>query len=288
LPAEDVRLLLPDSEVTNFELLYGNDRLEENREESEDHPESWSGREIFLSGRNSERASISYQVKLSDRFPLEKHSYGDGRRCILYPFEILPNFEERESRSNVSFQLPPAWVVITTAKKVGKGFSSVGNKLEEVFYLGKASSQQLSHGQTEIALAVEAAWEPSKEMVLDILRQQILYQEKIVKEGKSRSLLVALVESPKSVGELRFSTLNNSSGFSASAPFSPWNPSEFQEALRRGVSKCLLECFFPSLRFAKRSTLESYVLEYFLKKSDLKRGLLPKEKFLQQIAEVLK
>ena len=284
LPAEETTLLLPDSRVTNLELFAVEGEDEKEFEKPLELPDAPLGRNILLKGKSSETVSLRYQISLSDRFPRGRHSYGDGKRYILFASDILLGFGERGARANISFELPPTWIIVTTAKKAGKGAFAVSGKQDIVFYLGKAASRHATFGQIEVWLAIEPGWEVVKEKAIGILQHQILYREKTSENTKSGSLLIALLDSTKNAEELKMSVLDNSSGFVALASSLFLKATEFDEIFRREVSRDLIQCFFPNLRSAKELTAESFFIEYLLLKTDLKTGVLSKEQFLQKIA----
>jgi hypothetical protein len=284
LPAEEIPLTLPDSRVTSLELFTVEGEDEKQTEPLQESSDAPLGRNILLRGKPSESVSVKYQISLSDRLSPDRHSYGDGKRCIIYASDLLLGFGDREARTGISFDLPPAWIVVANAKNTGKGVYAVGGKQDVVFYLGTASGQQNTFGQTEVALAIEPGWEVVKEKIINSLRRQILYREKTSKDVKSGSLLIALLESTKKAGELRIVTLENSTGLVASTSPAWLKAAEFGEMVEREISKSLIPCFFPGLRNSKESSAESFILEYLMLKTEMKTGVLPKEQFLQKIA----
>jgi hypothetical protein len=284
MPDEEIPLLLPDSRVTGLELFTGEEEDGKQTETLSETSDAPLGRNILLRGNFSETVSVNYQIRLSDRFSSERHSYGDGRRCIIYASDILLGFGERETRAGIFFELPPAWIVVTNAKNKGKGIFVVGTRQDIVFYLGAGAGQQITVGQTEVSLAIEPGWEAGREEILNSLRRQISYREKTSKDANIEPLFIALLESTKKVGELKIVTLESSSGFVASASPSYLTAVEFEEKFEREASKSLIQCFFPSLRNPKVGTAESLILEYLLLKTDVKMGVLSKEQFLQKIA----
>jgi len=284
LPAEEIRLVLPDSHVTELELLTvegGDEKEAEAVQESSDGP---LGRNILLRGKPSETVSVKYQISLSDRLSGDRHSFGDGKRCLIYASDLLLGIGQREVRASISFELPPAWIVETNVKNTGKGLFVMGGRQDAIFYLGVAAGQQRTFGQTEVTLVIEPGWEVVEEKIIGILQRQILFQEKTFQDAKRESLFIALLESTKKVGALKILTLENPLGFIALAPTSGLKAAEFEGTFRREVSKGLVQCFFPSLRNSRESTAESFILEYLLLKTDLKTGALSKEQFLQTIA----
>ena len=284
LPAEEIPLLLPDSHVTGLELLTvegGGEKETEALQESSDGP---LGRNVLLRGKPSESLSVKYQITLSDRLSGDRQSFGDGKRFLIYASDLLLGFGEREVRAGISFELPPAWIVLANTKDTGKGLFIVGGKQEAIFYLGAAAGQQRAFGRTEVTWVIEPGWADCEERIISILQRQISFYEKTFPDVKSGSLFIALLESTQKAGDLRIVSLENSLGVIASASPTTLKAAGFEERLRREVSIGLMQCFFPSLRNAKESTAESFILEYLLLKTDLKTGVLPKELFLQTIA----
>lgn len=284
LPAEEIPVTLPDSGVASLELFTVEGEDEKSTETLQESSDAPLGRNILLKGKPYESVSVNYEIRLSDRFSLDRHSYGDGKRCIIYASDFLLGFGEREARTEISFNLPPAWIVVANAKNTGKGVFVVSGKQDVVFYLGTASGQKNTFGQTEVTLAIEPGWEVVKEEIITSLRRQILYREKTSKDVKSGPLLIALLESTKKVGELKIVTLENSTGLVASTSPASLKAAEFGENVEREISKSLIPCFFPVLRNSKEPTAESIILEYLMLKTELKTGVLPKEQFLQKIA----
>ncbi len=284
LPAEEIPLLLPDSHVTGLELLTVEGGGEKETEALQDLSEGPLGRNVLLRGKPSETLSVKYQITLSDRLSGDRHSFGDGKRFLIYASDLLLGFGEREVRAGISFELPPAWIVLANTKETGKGLFIVGGKQEAIFYLGSAAGQQRAFGRTEVTWVIEPGWADSEENIISILQRQISFHEKTFQDAKSGSLFIALLESTQKAGDLKIVTLENSLGVIASASPAALKAAGFEERLRREVSIGLMQCFFPTLRNSKESTAESFILEYLLLKTDLKTGVLPKELFLQTIA----
>ena len=284
LPAEETPLLLPDSHVTSLELFTVEGESERPTETIQESLDAPLGRHILLRGKASEIVSMKYQISLSNRVPISRHSYGDGKRCIIYASDFLLGFGEYQTRVGISFDLPAAWVAAANAKSTGKGLFVINGRDDVVFYLGTAAGQQIAFGQTVVSLAVEPGWEKVQEKIVNSFRRQITYWEKTSKDAEIDFLLISLIDSGKNGGDLKVVTLGNSSGFVASASPAYLKAADFGEVFEREASKSLIQCFFPSLRNSKESASESIILEYLLLKTDMKLGVLPKEEFLQRIA----
>ena len=284
LPPEETPLLLPDSNVTGLELLSvegGGEKETEAIQEPSDGP---LGRNILLRGKPSEPLFVKYQISLNDRLSNDRHSFGDRKRCLIYASDLLLGFGDREVRTGISFELPPAWIVLANTKNTAKGRFVVGGKQDVVFYLGAAAGEQRAYGNIELTLVFEPGWADFKEKIIGIVQRQILFHEKTFPDPPIGPLFIAFLESNQKAGGLKILALENTSGVLASASPAVLKAAGFEETLRREVSIGLLQCFFPSLRNSKESTAESFILEYLLLKTDLKTGVLPKELFLQTIA----
>lgn len=175
LPAQEIPLLLPDSQVTGLELLTVEGGGEKETETFQESSDGTLGRNVLLRGKPSETVSVKYQITLSDRLSRDRHSFGDGKRCLLYASDLLLGFGDRDVRVGISFELPPAWIVVANTKNTGKGLFVGGGKQEAIFYLGAATGQQLAFGHTEVTLVIEPGWADFEEKIISIVQRQILF-----------------------------------------------------------------------------------------------------------------
>ncbi|MFN8007950.1 MAG: hypothetical protein U0V70_13170 [Terriglobia bacterium] len=284
LPAEALPVELPESHVTDLALSTVEGGEEKDVESVPKFPEASLGRNILLHGKVSEAVLLKFKITLNDRLIAERHSYGDGKRCLIYASDLLLGFSDQNVRSTISFDLPTNWIVVSNIKNSGKDRYLPGAKNEAMFYLGTASRQLNTVGGMDVAIAIEAGWETTKEKWVDLLKRQLAYRVNTLNDERTNPFLVVLLDSVKSARELKLTSLPNASGMVALASMSWLGEADSIDKFQQDATRVLLQCFFPGLRNARDSSVEAYLLDYLSIKTELKTGSITKEQFFQEMA----
>ncbi|HEX2520972.1 MAG TPA: PDZ domain-containing protein [Terriglobia bacterium] len=229
---------------------------------------------------------FSYRVASGGYLQLDKTSYLDETRSLLYPQDILLRMGGKNVRSTLSFVLPPHWKVITTVGPTSEGVFRVEAGRPTAFYLGEAVPASETIRNTEVFLAVEPGWAAALSDAMESLREQLMYCESLVPNSKSEVLLGVFLSAGTSLQKRdvvafaapRLLLLAASGGPAETGWKSTW---------RQELSRGLVRCYYPILENFVEALNPSALRDYLALKTRLKTGGVTRHEFLQSMAKDL-